>query len=94
MNVVLLPDAERDLLDAIEWYGSASASLGDQFEVEFYDAINRILENPELFAENSSGFRPCPTKRFTSVVYFRIDEKVIVIIRILVNGREDQSVAE
>lgn len=42
MNVVLLPDAERDLLDAIEWYGRASASLGDQFEVEFYDAINRI----------------------------------------------------
>ena len=94
MNVVLLPGAERDLLDAIEWYGRVSANLGDQFEVEFYQAIDRIVENPESFAENSSGFRPCLTKRFTSVVYFRIDEKVIVIVRILVNGREDQSVAE
>ena len=43
MNVVLLPGAERDLLDAIEWYGRVSANLGDQFEVEFYQAIDRIV---------------------------------------------------
>lgn len=92
MKVLLLPEAKTDLLDGIDWFDRISPQLGDQFETEFYSGVDRVSDNPELFAENELGFRACRLKRFTAVLHFRVDGDSIVIVRLLVNGREDQSV--
>jgi len=91
MNVVLLAEAKTDFLDGITWFESISPHLGDQFEFEFYSGINRISNNPEHFAVNELGFRACRLKKFTAVLHFRIDDEAVVIVRLLVNGREDRS---
>lgn len=65
--------------------------LGDQFESEFYDALERIKQGPLLFAANHTGYRPCRQKRFTAVLCFRIDGDVIVVVGPFPSG-EDESV--
>lgn len=59
MIAKLTEDSQRDLLRGIDWFEKISTGLGDRFESEFYNALNRITENPYLFPANHTGFRPC-----------------------------------
>ena len=79
MNVKLTAETEADLLRGIAWFDRILPGLGDQFESEFYDALERIKQEPLLFAANHTDYRPCRLKRFTAVLYFRIDGDVIVV---------------
>jgi hypothetical protein len=90
MIVELTEDSQRDLLRSIAWFERMSPGLGDRFELEFYNALNRIMDNPYLFPANQTGFRPCRLKRFTSVVYFRTDGDLVVIVGLFTSG-EDES---
>lgn len=49
MIVELTEDSQRDLLRGIAWFERMSPGLGDRFELEFYNALNRIMDNPYLF---------------------------------------------
>ncbi len=49
------------------WFDRISAGLGEEFEAEFYLALERVKENPEMFAAGHTGYRPCRLKRFTGV---------------------------
>ena len=90
MIAKLTEDSQRDLLRGIDWFERISPGLGDRFESEFYHALKRIMENPYLFpATNHTGFRPCRLKRFTSVVYFRIDGDLIVIVGLFTSGEDE-----
>ncbi|MFM8400318.1 MAG: type II toxin-antitoxin system RelE/ParE family toxin [Pirellula sp.] len=89
MIAKLSEDSQRDLLRGIDWFERISPGLGDRFESEFYNALNRIIENPYLFPANHTGFRPCRLKRFTSVVYFRIDGDVIIIVGLFTSGEDE-----
>lgn len=90
MNVKLTAATEADLLRAIEWFDRISHGLGDQFEIEFFNALACIKQAPEAFAANHTGFRPCRLKRFTSVLYFRIDGESLVVVGLFTSG-EDES---
>lgn len=91
MNAKLTAETEADLLRGIEWFDRISLGLGDQFEYEFFDALDRIKREPDLFAANHTGYRPCRLKRFTAVIYFRIDGDVVVVVGLFTSG-EDEAV--
>jgi len=63
MNAKLTAETEADLLRGIEWFDRISLGLGDQFESEFYNVLERIKQDPNLFAANHSGYRPRRLKR-------------------------------
>jgi hypothetical protein len=94
MKLAFLANAKLDLLEGIEWFESISEGLGDQFEFEFFKCVDRIKNGPLNFTQNESGFRACRLKRFTAVVYFRVDGDRIVIVRLLVNGKQARSVED
>ena len=91
MNAKLTAETEADLLRGIEWFDRISPGLGDEFESEFYSALERVKQGPYLCAANQTGYRPCRLKRFTAVLYFRIDGDVIVVVGLFTSG-EDESV--
>ena len=39
MNAKLTADTEVDLLRGIRWFDRIALGLGDQFQIEFYDAL-------------------------------------------------------
>jgi len=93
MNAKLTAGTEADLLRGIEWFDRISLGLGDQFKSEFYNVLERIKQDPNLFAANHSGYRPCRLKRFTAVLYFRIDVDLIVVVGLFRSG-EDEGVLQ
>ncbi len=92
MKAVLSKYTKLDLLAGIDWFDGISHGLGDEFEAEFYAALQRVKDNPEFFPEDHTGYRPCRLKRFTSVLYFRIDVDILVVG--LITSGQDESVLE
>ncbi|MEQ1831028.1 MAG: type II toxin-antitoxin system RelE/ParE family toxin [Pirellula sp.] len=93
MNAKLTADTEADLLRGIKWFDKISFGLGDQFESEFFNALDRVKQDPDLFPANNTGYRPCRLKRFTSVLYFCIDGDLIVVVGLFTSG-DDESVLQ
>jgi len=93
MIAKLTAETEADLLRRIKWFDRISLGLGDQFKSEFYNVLERIKQDPNLFAANHSGYRPCRLKRFTAVLYFRIDVHLIVVV-VLFRSGEDEGVLQ
>ena len=89
MNASLTYDTKLDLLRVIDWFDRISRGLGDQFEQEFFAALGRVKSDPELFAPDHTGFRPCPLKRFTAVLYFRIDSEIVVVTGLFTSGENE-----
>ena len=89
MKARLTGHTEIDLLRGIDWFDCIAIGLGEKFEAEFYIALERVKENPELFAPDHTGYRPCRLKQFTSVLYFRIDEPFVVVIGLFTSGEDE-----
>ena len=64
MNYRFLRPAERELIEAVEYYEAAEKGLGVEFLGEIESAITRILRFPTAWAEVSPRQRRCRTRRF------------------------------
>lgn len=90
MRAILTKDAKDDLLNGIKWFDEFAMGLGDKFESEFYAALERVKKNPELFSPNHTGYRPCRLKRFTAVLYFRLDGDLLVVVGLFTSGQDER----
>ncbi len=93
MKVKLTVETVADLLRGMNWFDRISLGLGNQFELEFYNALDRIKHSPNFFAPNHTGYRACRLKRFTAVLYFRVDGDWIVVVGLFTSG-QDETVLE
>lgn len=93
MNAKLTAETEADLRRGITWFDRISLGLGDHFQSEFYNSLERIKQAPDHFAANHTGYRPCRLKRFNAVLYFRIDGDLIVVVGLFTGG-EDENVLQ
>lgn len=91
MKAKLTEATQFDLLRGIEWFESIASGLGEEFELEFYEALDRVKANPEHFSPNHTGFRPCRLNRFTAVLYFRIDGDLIVVVGLFTSGENEDA---
>lgn len=62
MIIEFLEEAELELFEAATWYESKEPGLGKRFRNEVAHVLARILEDPMLWRERSSGYRRvnCP----------------------------------
>lgn len=59
-----------------------------------YLALERVKTNPEMFAADHAGYRPCRLKRFTAVLYFRIDGLFIVVVGLFTSGKDERNLKD
>ena len=57
MNAKLTAKTEADLLRGMEWFDTISFGLGDQFESEFFNALEPMLKFSVNLADQSSSHR-------------------------------------
>ena len=78
---VIPAEAEDDLRHAMEWYEDQRIGLGGAFRREFEAAVQRVKDNPELYAaEDEAGVRLCPIHRFPyALVYLDETDRVWVV---------------
>jgi hypothetical protein len=92
-HVSYRPEVEDDVVNAVTWYDDKRSGLGDEFLLEYLAAIQRIRNNPFLFAVAANGLRPCRLKRFSYIVHFDVDGDDILVVALMGGGRDDSAFA-
>ena len=75
--------AREDVAKSFEWYDSQKPGLGDRFLSELHQTINQIGRNPHLFQVQRKNIRLGLLKRFPYLIAYEIEEKQIIIYKII-----------
>ncbi len=82
MRLIYHPEAEAELVEAVEFYETRSSGLGNRFLREFETAIAEIQGSPNRWPVVESDLRCDTLGRFPFGVYYRAgdDELRILVI--------------
>lgn len=74
------PEAEAELLQAIEYYERQEIGLGYDFAIEIHEAIQNIRSHPHAWKKLTKDIRSCIINRFPyAVIYSQQDEAVFIL---------------
>ncbi len=80
MRLSFHPEAESELMAAVEYYETCRAGLGRDFALEVLAAIQRILDFPNAWPLIAPEARRCLVARFPfGVIYNPADDCVLVL---------------
>jgi plasmid stabilization system protein ParE len=82
MRVRLLPEAEKELLDAAQWYSEQSVGLDYEFMRCIDEATAKLGRTPFMFPVVYRGKRRVLVKRFPYAIIFDVLEDEILIYAI------------
>ncbi|EAQ69987.1 plasmid stabilization system family protein [Synechococcus sp. RS9909] len=80
MQIVFHPDAQEELNFSINYYEDNESSLGHQFAIEVFYAVERIKANPLLWPLLNQGVRRCLIHRFPYGVIYSFDDTQSTIL--------------
>ena len=84
-----LDEVYDDLATTEEWLDARRDQLGLEFETAFFEAVQEARSRPDSFALGQSGYRAIRLKRFSAVVYFSLENDVVIIVGVLMGGRSE-----
>lgn len=82
-EVELDPGAERDLIDAFDWYEQQSDGLGTEFLRQVTVQRDRLARNPLVHAIDYANIRRAFVGRFPYALHFEIEEHTVRILACL-----------
>ncbi len=91
LTVVFRPAAEQELRDAHAWYEERHSGLGEAFPTEVDNAVERIRENPELYAEVHGPVHRALVHRFPYGLFYIVESDRICVLAVF-HGRRDPKV--
>ena len=77
-----------DADEAVEWHENQRVGLGAEFLDDLDEQLERIQDNPELYAILYRKVRASPFQRFSYVIYYRIQTDRISVIAIQHSRRD------
>ncbi len=78
----LSPNAEADLLEAVLWYESQQAGLGEKFAQKVETYFFRIQNNPLHFPLKKGNLREAYIQKFPYVIIYQIIENNIIVFAV------------
>ena len=78
-RLVLLPEAEAELLDAARYYESRAEGLGLDFLSEIESALDSIASSPMTWPTIEGDLRRRLVRRFPFGILYRVDPEEIVV---------------
>ncbi|QQQ27302.1 type II toxin-antitoxin system RelE/ParE family toxin [Chryseobacterium indoltheticum] len=77
------PEADQDILAAVNYYKEISNSTASNFEKELSKAYDQLERNP-FFQIRYDDVRVLPLKKFPYIILFHIDEikKIVFVISV------------
>ena len=91
LPVVLRPEATKDAAEAIGYFDALRPGLGQAFLIQVQDVLLRISGMPELHGIVWRNVRAARLRRFTYVVYYRVNEDRLEVLAV-VQGNRDAAV--
>jgi plasmid stabilization system protein ParE len=77
------PEAEAEFLGAVEFYEARRAGLGQDFAIEVYSAIQRIVSFPTAWPVLGGDVRRCLTNRFPYGVLYTLEPNGVFILAVM-----------
>jgi plasmid stabilization system protein ParE len=90
LPVVFRPRVKQDLRGAFEWYQEQRAGLGEDFLASVQAIFKTIGLHPELFAAVHGEIRRAILSRFPFAVFYLVESKRVVVLRILHTARNPE----
>ena len=86
-KLVVKPEAERDLLDALAWYEEQKSGLDADLYIEISNLLDDITLHPEHFQERYRNVRIRFTRKFKYGVHYTIERKTVYVHAIFHTSR-------
>lgn len=83
MKLVFHPEAQAELLAAVDYYEAVTKGLGYDFSLEIADALNRITIFPKAWPVIEKPIRRALVKRFPYGVLYMENSEHIAIIAVM-----------
>ena len=78
MKYLFHPEAERELLSAVDYYENCEQGLGYDFTLEVSLTIQNILQYPQAWPVLDKELRRCQTRRFPYGVIYHVQRNKIL----------------
>lgn len=72
MKLIILPEAQADVVSAHDWYESQKLGLGAEFLSHLQETLRSINDYPESYEVFHRMVRQAGVHRFPYIVYYRI----------------------
>ncbi len=87
-EVLLRPEAERDLLDAAKWYEEQRPKLGQEFLDEAAATLTAIADAPLMYPQVHRDVRRALLQRFPFGAFYRIEGSAITVVAVMHASRD------
>jgi plasmid stabilization system protein ParE len=82
MRIHHLLGAEREILEAVQFYHERAGDLASEFYAEFCRARSEIAAFPEFWGNVGGGYRRKLLSRFPYGIIYRIEDEEILIVAV------------
>ncbi|ANF51426.1 plasmid stabilization system protein [Chryseobacterium glaciei] len=91
-KLIIKPEAENDLDEAIEWYKEQNENLPEQLLNEVETGLNKIQKYPEHYQKRYKEIRITFTKKFPYGIYYTVENEIIFVHAILHNKQNPKNI--
>ncbi len=81
-KIIIRPEAELDVLEAVNWYEEKLKGLGSNFLMSVDATIESILRTPEAYTPTYKKTRRALVRKFPFGVHYIIEKENIVVLAI------------
>lgn len=90
-NITVLPLAEKEIDESVEFYESRSKGLGKQFLIYLKSYLKVLSRNPELFEiKKQPSYRELTLVKFPFVIIYEIIQNEVIIHSVFHTSRNSQ----
>lgn len=89
-EIIIRPEAERDLSEGFNWYEDKRKGLGHDFLLQVDAGIRFLERTPLAFPEKYKGVRCQLIKRFPYKIFYQVEDSKVVILAVIHAGRDPE----
>jgi plasmid stabilization system protein ParE len=87
-TILLLPQAEAEIHEAMHWYLERSALAANAFKAELISAIDSLADHPARWPANEEGVRQQVLRRFPYTLHYDFDELTVTVLAVAHHRRK------
>lgn len=87
-DLFIIPNAEKDIEDAVLWYNEIDVNLAERFLNELHYFFENIFNNPEVYRTRIKNLKLANLDVFPYQVVYRINADKIEIIAVFHSKRD------
>jgi plasmid stabilization system protein ParE len=92
MRVRVLPEASQDIVMDAQYHESQSPGLGKYFTKCIHQELRRLQRHAGIHAKDR-GYHRMIARRFSLVIYYKIEDGIAVVVAIVDNRRDPEWIA-